>query len=359
MSDNKTNPLLSFVEQVSGDDYLKIEEDLGSGFVRLKTSEAERRQAKHDIRSIEDVIIELLRNSRDASSSRIYIANSTEGTKRSITIIDNGEGVPGDQKTKIFEARVTSKLETMSMDEWGVHGRGMALFSIRENVEEISLIETRDKGGSAFRIISDSTKLKELSDQSRFPKVARQDGEVVIESGPHNLIRKSAEFALMHPEVEVYIGTPSEIAATLYEHSKSRYKSFAEAIKDNNDPYDMAIWERLSSAEDAAELALAANSIGLELSTRNAYRILKGEISAIRDLATRLEDQLDPVSSNPDIYKDARGLKLDKADLDDFSLELENVFDDIAEKYYLSLNGDIKIRVGKNSIKVSFPFEKE
>ncbi|MBM3712190.1 MAG: ATP-binding protein, partial [Actinobacteria bacterium] len=53
---------------------LKIEEDLGNGFIRLKVSEAERRQALQDIKCVEDIIIELLRNSRDAQSKNIFIA---------------------------------------------------------------------------------------------------------------------------------------------------------------------------------------------------------------------------------------------------------------------------------------------
>lgn len=47
--------LIGFIASVSGDDHLAIEENLGDGFVRLKTAEAERRQAKHDIRCVEDI----------------------------------------------------------------------------------------------------------------------------------------------------------------------------------------------------------------------------------------------------------------------------------------------------------------
>ena len=46
--------LIDFVQSVSGETFLKVEENLGDGFVRLRISEAERRQAKHDIRSVED-----------------------------------------------------------------------------------------------------------------------------------------------------------------------------------------------------------------------------------------------------------------------------------------------------------------
>ena len=58
--------LENFIQDISGDQYFRVEDDLGNGFVRLKAAEAQRRQAKQDIRSTEDIIIELLRNSRDA-----------------------------------------------------------------------------------------------------------------------------------------------------------------------------------------------------------------------------------------------------------------------------------------------------
>jgi hypothetical protein len=35
---------------------------------------SERRQAKHDIRGIEDIVVELLRNARDAHAQRIFLA---------------------------------------------------------------------------------------------------------------------------------------------------------------------------------------------------------------------------------------------------------------------------------------------
>ena len=52
---------------------LKVEEDLGSGYVKLKISESERRQAFQDIKCVEDIVVELLRNSRDAGSKNIFI----------------------------------------------------------------------------------------------------------------------------------------------------------------------------------------------------------------------------------------------------------------------------------------------
>lgn len=54
--------LEAFIENVCGDSHLRVEADLGDGFVRLRSAEAERRQAAHDIRSTEDIVIEMLRN---------------------------------------------------------------------------------------------------------------------------------------------------------------------------------------------------------------------------------------------------------------------------------------------------------
>ena len=61
---------------------LKIEEDLGEGFVKLKISEAERRQALQDITCVEDIVVELLRNSRDAGSKNIFVATKKTGDKK-------------------------------------------------------------------------------------------------------------------------------------------------------------------------------------------------------------------------------------------------------------------------------------
>ena len=127
--------LTSFIEEVCGDSHLRVEDDLGDGFVRLRIAEAERRQARHDIRSTEDIVIEMLRNARDAGARSIFVSLSREGSARRICMIDDGAGIPESMQDAIFEPRVTSKLDTVHMDKWGVHGRGMALFSIAENAE--------------------------------------------------------------------------------------------------------------------------------------------------------------------------------------------------------------------------------
>ncbi|MDD7203202.1 MAG: ATP-binding protein, partial [Coriobacteriaceae bacterium] len=94
--------LADFISSVSGDDQLAVEENLGDGFVRLRTAEAERRQAKHDIRSVEDIVIEMLRNARDAHAHSIYVATVRDENEKRLVFIDDGDGVPDHMREAIF-----------------------------------------------------------------------------------------------------------------------------------------------------------------------------------------------------------------------------------------------------------------
>ena len=124
-----------FLDEVFGR-ILRVESDFGNGFVRLRVSEAQRRQANRSIRCVEDAVIEMLRNARDAHARNIFLATARSADLRTVTMVDDGDGVPQDMCERIFEPRVTSKLDAFSEDDWGVHGRGMALYSIKENAAE-------------------------------------------------------------------------------------------------------------------------------------------------------------------------------------------------------------------------------
>lgn len=90
MSD--ANELISFIASMSGEGNLRVEENLGEGYVRLRVSEAERRQAKHDIQHVEDIVIEMLRNARDAGADKVYLATTKEDGVRTLVFLDNGSG---------------------------------------------------------------------------------------------------------------------------------------------------------------------------------------------------------------------------------------------------------------------------
>ena len=168
--------LESFVEEVSGTSHLRVEHDFGDGFVRLRTSEAERRQAIQDIRSVESIVLELLRNSRDAHATKIFVAMSREGAKRSLTVVDDGDGIPKTMHGHVFEPRVTSKLDTSHIDAWGMHGRGMALYSISVNADDAEIMRSEVGLGCAIKVDVNTEKLSEKSDQSSFPTFTLAEG---------------------------------------------------------------------------------------------------------------------------------------------------------------------------------------
>ena len=104
---------------------------------------------------LEDVVVELLRNSRDAHASRIFLANSREGDLRTFTLIDDGVGIPIPMQERVFEPRVTSKLETMVVDNWGVHGRGMALYSIKSNAADARICVSDLHKGTSLTVVTE------------------------------------------------------------------------------------------------------------------------------------------------------------------------------------------------------------
>lgn len=359
MSTEHNEDLLGFVNAVSGEAYLKVEENLGEGFVRLRTSEAERRQAKHDIRSVEDIIVELLRNARDAHAQHIFIATSRDGSRRLITMVDDGVGIPPTHHEEIFEPRVTSKLDTMVMDRWGVHGRGMALFSIRAHAAEARIAASDLHRGTAMTLWVNTDVLSERADQSTWPVVERDEsGTLTVTRGPHNIVRRVLEFACEHPELDVYLGSPAEITATLSLIARSALEISDLLFSDSTERFP--VWQRPASACDAVDLVEISSALGLPLSERTAHRILAGELAPIDTVMSQSQiEEEPPTTPLPDIYRDRRGLRVHHTDLARFKQDLMRAFDDLAERYYLNLKGEPKVNISKNTIRVRFDVDKE
>jgi hypothetical protein len=350
--------LIDFIEQVSGGTHLRVEENLGSGFVRLRSEEAERRQAKHDIRQVEDIVIEMLRNARDAKADTVYVATTKEGDLRTFTFIDDGEGIPTSLHELIFEPRVTSKLETMLEDEWGVHGRGMALFSIKSNVSSARVVSSGVGLGSALVIEVDTSILSEKADQSTFPLVERgEDGKLRVVKGPHNILRSALEFALAYRKApDVYLGPPSAVAATMLEQGQRQLRS--DDLLFCDDLSTLPISQRLAACADAADLMLNCTRIGLVISERTAHRILNGQIAPLVSLCEMAKGARGNRAA-ADLMKDSRSIKLAKEDVEAFSRKMESAFELLAERYYLSLTDVPRVTVKGDTITVRFPIEKD
>jgi hypothetical protein len=354
------NQLIAFVEQLSGEVHSRVEESLGNGFVRLRSAEAERRQAKHDIRAIEDIVIEMLRNARDADASHIFVATTREENLRSLTVIDDGRGIPQELQKAVFEPRVTSKLDTMVMDDWGVHGRGMALYSVAAGTQEACVKASAPGLGASFYVEADTEQLRERTDQSTLPSLCRNEqGVLEVAKGPHNIARTVVEFSLAGSRsIDVYLGSPAQVVATLLHYGQKSLRR--EQLLFCEDARTLPIVQRLATARDSAELQEGSLEMGLKISERTAHRVLAGQIEPLAPLVTSVLAHAKERRTDQEIpLKDSRGLKISAEDTNRFARALETAFEMLGERYYLSLVDLPKIRVKGNTISVRFDIEKE
>lgn len=341
----KNEDIHEFLDDVIGTDYRKVEEDLGDGYVRLCTSEADRRQAAQDIRSSEDILIEMLRNSRDAGAKNIYIATQKLGDIRSICIIDDGQGIPEPMHEQIFQPRVTSKLDSAHLDRWGMHGRGMALFSIATNSEKACVEFSGKDRGCSIHVDTDTTKLGEKRDQSTFPHFEIID-EVHAMRGPKNILRTACEFAIEHgAELSVYCGSYTEIAATIWASAIKEVPASMRAFSNGEvRPDSISIPHSFAMCFDPDAFAGLTELIGIPISARSARRIYDGEITPLTELTKRIQEESFLSKSNNDVDTQPqvslenakfRMPRISQTDLDEVVSKAQGAFSAIAHKYYL------------------------
>jgi len=369
--------LSKFLKQLDIGNALSVEEDLGNGFVRLKISEAERRQALQDINCVEDVIVELLRNSRDAGSTNVYLGTKKVGDKtRIIHFIDDGEGIPKNLKDLIFEARVTSKLDNGKKDSYGFHGRGMALFSVKLNVREILLTFSGESRGASFYLDIDLDKVNEKKDQSVMPQVIKADGDVNIIGGVNNILKTLIEFQIQHGDINFYYGTPTQVLATMRENAvKKAGKSFYPSFKDWGKLNDFILSNNIKITElpvltkkyDLLE-KISKKFFNMSISQRGIQRIIYNEVKPLDPLKLDLinytvnDDDTGDKLDNEEEKTDSKRLKLfDEEKLagrfkDDeikgIIKPLEKEFNKLGSKYFLELKNSIEYKRINNIIKV-------
>ena len=353
--------LLSFIEEVTGEGHLRVEEDLGAGFVRLRTSEAERRQAQQDIRCCEDIVLELLRNSRDAGSHVVYVATAREGGKRLLAVVDDGCGIPQGLWQAVFEPRVTSKLDTFQTDQWGVHGRGMALFSIACNSIESRVAGSGAGKGTAIKVVADAQALGERADQSSLPRLVREDDGRTVVRGTRNINRVVCEFTLNQKGAcLVFLGSPNEVLATMLANGR-RVLSLAERtfVHDVGE-YPLALRPALATTPD--ELVDIAASLGMDVSARSARRVLDGQVGPLQPFIAMLDAAMGRSGAGADGRKGAAKrtvpgrahVRMADADLAAFTRELSRAYRNLADAYYLDADvvPKVGIRAGEMTVRI-------
>jgi hypothetical protein len=372
-----------FLSELDLENVLNVEEDLGEGFVKLRISEAERRQALQDIKSVEDIVIELLRNSRDAKAKNIFLGTKKNDHKRIINIIDDGIGIPIKLKDLIFESRVTSKLENATKDPYGFHGRGMALFSIRLNVEKINLQFSQKNKGCAFFIEIDLNKVREKKDQSLLPQIIINGANIELTGGVANIIKTLFDFKINHPEINIYHGSPIQILNAMRMVLKNNHK-FEELPKFDD-------WDQVVQYVNENDIkthyipSLTNNYLILEkiskfyfnmdISDRGLQRIIYDEIKCLDPLHFDMVDKRQFENDDKEISdtdrKNAKNNKLILYDEQNLSnrfqdeeirniiLVLKNEFEKIGKRYFLTLSKDIEINKENNIINLVIEFKEK
>jgi hypothetical protein len=373
-----SSDIKKFLSELGLDNVLNVEQDLGEGYVKLRISEAERRQSLQDIKSVEDIVIELLRNSRDAGAKNIFIGTKKiEDKKRFIYFIDDGKGIPKKFHELIFEARITSKLENAVKDIYGFHGRGMALFSIKLNVDEIKVVYSGEDSGTVFFLDIDLNKIPEKKDQSVLPQIVELDGDLNIIGGVNNIPKTLVEFNLQNPNINIFYGTPSQIIMSMRNNLKNfagdevipKFEDWGNLLEylDNNKKIKSSYMPALS--DDYLVLGkIVKNFFNMEISERTIQRIIYEEFKPVQPLDIRSLMHIN--SSNkavlPQKTKDAEKNKhlllSDEQKLafrfkDDEISSIINIIDEnikkIGSKYLVEPEGSINFKRSNNIIQIN------
>lgn len=365
-----TSGMTAFIHEATGTNIERVEESFGNGYVRLRSEEAERRQAKHDIRHVEDIVLEMMRNSRDAGARVIFIATTRSDNLRRLCVIDDGCGIPRNMWNRVFEARVTTKLDSMRMDPWGIHGRGMALYAIKANARDARIQDSVIDGGSSIVVDVDTDDLQEKRDQSSFPRFFVTDSGVIEARGPRNIARCVAEFAFRERErCMLYVGSDAQIASTLYAYGKACTTASQRAFSSGE---GVGVCKRLAFANDPESFAALAASIGLVLSERTARRVMNGEIQQLADSASLVERELNSAMNRSNdrtskakadrgvsIGSSTPHVRLSEGDRRAFQEGIERAYADLAEKYYLSAHVEPRISLRNSEITIHIPLRRD
>ena len=232
--------------------------DLGAGFARLTGVEGARRGPSR-ITHVEDALAELLRNARDAGARNVLVASTlTRRRFRTLTVIDDGHGIPGAYADLVFDPGVTTRHLDPVVDPAGraaphgvtAHGAGLSLYHIRQ-------------AALAAEVLSPSrpTAIRATFDTGILPERALQSETRPSKSNLRSVVQHFAGQLPPERPTRAYYGPPARILATMLH----RY-----IIPKNG---------------RASELAAEAGRIGLGLSVRTAQRVLRGEVGPLRPVS--------------------------------------------------------------------------
>ncbi|HJQ29576.1 MAG TPA: ATP-binding protein [Rubrobacter sp.] len=231
--------------------------DLGAGFARLTGVEGARRGPSR-ITHVEDALLELLRNARDAGAAHIYVASTLKDRRyRTLTIIDDGHGIPESHRDLILEPGVTTRHlnPVTEPDDPSAtpHGAGLSLYQIKALALDIGVLSP-----------SSPTSIQATFDTRTLPERTLQSTTRPSKSNLRSTLKSFTDrtnASHRTPRLHSYYGPPARILATLlYNHI-------------------------IQSDRDSARLREAALALGLGVSTRSVQRILRGEVGPAESIS--------------------------------------------------------------------------
>jgi hypothetical protein len=221
--------------------------DLGAGFARLTGVEGARRGPSR-ISHVEDALTELLRNARDAGANNVFVASTLARRRfRTLTVIDDGRGIPDPYADLVFEPGVTTRhLDPVldPADNTAPHGAGLALYQIRSAALTAEVVSPSSP--TAVRTTFDTETVPERALQSA-SRTSRTNLRAAVQAFVRNLPPGR--------DLRAHYGPPANIlAALLYNHI-------------------------IQHERNAGGLMEASDRVGVGVSLRTAQRILRGDIS--------------------------------------------------------------------------------
>ena len=242
----------------------------------------------------------------------------------------------------------------------------MALYSISMNAEDAHVVKSEVDLGCAITVKCYTKKLPEKRDQSTFPDFYVNEDKELVVRGPKNILRTACEFAVESRQTcNVYIGSPVEIAATLY--AVSRSETSVSAVFNEPDEKTKIV-DLLSFSSDVHDFKKYAAEIGISLSKRTARRIMDGDINPQASLLERIaksgvsgsnasEFNISDVTKVHHAKPKKAKIKLEDSDKESLIGAVKQEFPNIAEKYYLNGDIDPKLTIKNNKISISFEVE--
>jgi hypothetical protein len=231
--------------------------DLGSGFARLTGVEGARRGPSR-ITHVEDALLELARNARDAHATHIYVASTLKAKRyRTLTVLDDGHGIPESHRDLILEPGVTTRhldLVTDPEDPLATpHGAGLSLYQIKTKSLDTRVLSA-----------SNPTSIQTTFDTYSLPERALQSATRPSKTNLRSTLKAFAEGTNRHGHrLNTYYGSPTQILATLL--------------------HDRIILPR----PNLLALREVAAGLGLVLSTRSLQRMIRGEVRPIEAVSWR------------------------------------------------------------------------